>query len=550
MKLDKSVDEAKDHAKLIWVTSFQQSKVFSVTSLCRPNALTPCKFGMGGVPCVFYKAPSWGDDAFHPRNFATKGDHLSLNKIPSWQRSGFSPWFGNTMQVIPRQQDGINHSTSPVESSGVIARKPTWDPGGVAIYESDVFVQGSAPIVRYLLKHTPDNMLLDLVCLSEKYIQHALICSLLACMEEEVDLAGYIPTLMLVLLNDKYIKFKQAIHKNLQFDSRSVALIFPWDPGSLLWSLQFITADQFLCLEEFKGSGSCTSTYLQLALKEIVSFRWGAQFSIFWWRMWALLHRLLYSYGQHTYFSYFAVWCIWPLECNQQKIQDWQILQLITSRPAPSKVDFLCMHAWENQVIRFAEIWMLGLPAASVLFHIISIHKLNTTVMRLLYSELWKPRCKHYFAAAGLSGNFSCYYDFEMILTENYSLLQNLFQFLASSCCTCSLSHWSTFCAMHQGVINIAVLRSDAFKGITSERQLFVFQSIRKCQDFCPLVFSAHKLQYTTWDPGIHLSVCAISVAIGAKYAYDGALTMHLHRVDTATWASRCLGTSNILPGR
>jgi hypothetical protein len=136
--------------------------------------------------------------------------------------------------------------------------------------------------------------------------------------------------------------------------------------------------------------------------------------------------------------------------------------------------------------------------------------------MRLLYSERWKPRCKHYFAVAGLSGNFSCYYDFEMILTENYSLLQNLFQFLASSCCTCSLSHWSTFCAMHQE--------------ITSERQLFVFQSIRKCQDFCPLVFSTHKLQYTTWDPGIHLSVCAISVATGARYAYDGApLWRRLH---------------------
>jgi hypothetical protein len=70
------------------------------------------------------------------------------------------------------------------------------------------------------------------------------------------------------------------------------------------------------------------------------------------------------------------------------------------------------------------------------------------------YTKLWHPSCKHYFAIAQIS----------------YVLVQNSFQFFASSCCTCSVSHWSTFCSMHQGDTTIAVLRRGAFKGITSER--------------------------------------------------------------------------------
>jgi hypothetical protein len=82
----------------------------------------------------------------------------------------------------------------------------------------------------------------------------------------------------------------------------------------------------------------------------------------------------------------------------------------------------------------------------------------------------WHPRCKHYFfAIAWLSENFSCYYDVEVILSENYAVLQNLFQFLASSYCTCAFSHCSTFCDMHQGDTALAVLRRDAFRGIESE---------------------------------------------------------------------------------
>jgi hypothetical protein len=171
----------------------------------------------------------------------------------------------------------------------------------------------------------------------------------------------------------------------------------------------------------------------------------------------------------------------------------------------------------------------------------------------------WHPRCKHYFfAIAWLSENFSFYYDVEVILSENYALLQNLFQFLASSYCTCAFSHCSTFSAMHQGDTALAVLRRDAFRGIALEcaeygiklgtqsqifemhecspwssqfivafirftRRQLLFQSICKRQDICPLANSAHKLQYMTSGPGVHWSVCAISVATGARYACDGA---------------------------
>jgi hypothetical protein len=43
-------------------------------------------------------------------------------------------------------------------------------------------------------------------------------------------------------------------------------------------------------------------------------------------------------------------------------------------------------------------------------------------------------------------------------------------------------------------------------------RQLLMPQSIHKCQDSCPLAISARILQYRPWDPGVHLSFCAIIV--------------------------------------
>ena len=98
--------------------------------------------------------------------------HFMLNKIPSsWQQSVFSPWLGNTLLVIPRKQEGIYHSASLTESRVVIARNPCWDPGDVDIYKRDALIPSSVQFDQYLLKNTTlDNMLLNLVCLSEENI--------------------------------------------------------------------------------------------------------------------------------------------------------------------------------------------------------------------------------------------------------------------------------------------------------------------------------------------------------------------------------------------
>jgi hypothetical protein len=85
MKLGESVDKAEDATNLIWVTPSQWNKVYGVTPLCGQSALPPGKSGFGGASGVFEKGLTWGNNAFHPENFATKYDRLSLNKIPAWQ---------------------------------------------------------------------------------------------------------------------------------------------------------------------------------------------------------------------------------------------------------------------------------------------------------------------------------------------------------------------------------------------------------------------------------------------------------------------------------
>jgi hypothetical protein len=97
------------------------------------------------------------------------------------------------------------------------------------------------------------------------------------------------------------------------------------------------------------------------------------------------------QHGQHTCFSSSLMWCIGWLECNQQQILALKILQLLTDSSAPSKVEFFCWHTFENQVILLPDIWMLELLVVSVMFHVSPIPKLNTIVMRLLYSHRGTP---------------------------------------------------------------------------------------------------------------------------------------------------------------
>jgi hypothetical protein len=104
------------------------------------------------------------------------------------------------------------------------------------------------------------------------------------------------------------------------------------------------------------------------------------------------------------------------LECNHHEILDRQILHLIIGNSALSKVELTCLHTLESPIILLADKWKLELFAASVMFHVISTQKLNTIVMRLVYSQPWHPTCKHYFTTiAQLSESFICYYDVVML---------------------------------------------------------------------------------------------------------------------------------------
>lgn len=133
--------------------------------------------------------------------------------------------------------------------------------------------------------------------------------------------------------------------------------------------------------------------------------------------------------------------------------------------------------------------------------------------------------------------------------------VENSFQFLAAGG-TCSFSSCSNLCTVHQRDTAMAPIRIDAFKGIASDfteygikidhrsqvlgilegyptsqfvvvfvlfrgRQLLVFPSICKGQDFCSLAISANKLQHMTWNPGVHLSVSTRSVKVTAAGARD-----------------------------
>jgi hypothetical protein len=83
-------------------------------------------------------------------------------------------------------------------------------------------------------------------------------------------------------------KHQQLLAREMQHGSDLAALLMSWNPGNCLLSLQFITADQFRRVEEFKGS-----THMQLALQEIMLLCWNAKFCISWCVTWALLYMSL-----------------------------------------------------------------------------------------------------------------------------------------------------------------------------------------------------------------------------------------------------------------
>jgi len=132
----------------------------------------------------------------------------------------------------------------------------------------------------------------------------------------------------------------------------------------------------------------------------------------------------------------------------------------------------------------------------------------------------WQPSYKHnYFASiAQPSENLSCYYEAEMIPSANCGLLQYSFQFLASASCTCSFSRRSNFCSRHQTDSATAVLRRGTFKRIAAEGAEYIKLGTQShnfgVQIFCLVATSGNKLQYMIWDPGVHLSVCAISLEV------------------------------------
>jgi hypothetical protein len=101
---------------------------------------------------VLDKMPSWR------RGFNLgSSEHPNLRRIPPWSRSSFSPWLGNTIQVILGQQEGIHISCSPTELPIVPQR--LWDPGIVTIQEVVVLVHVKAKqLIFVLLEHTNQHM--------------------------------------------------------------------------------------------------------------------------------------------------------------------------------------------------------------------------------------------------------------------------------------------------------------------------------------------------------------------------------------------------------
>ncbi|KAE8814794.1 hypothetical protein D1007_07794 [Hordeum vulgare] len=78
-------DARNDAANLIWV---QWNKVLEVSPPCGPTTLVPGNSGIGDARNMFDKAPPWRNNNFHAGVFATNGDRLVPNKIPSLGEKG------------------------------------------------------------------------------------------------------------------------------------------------------------------------------------------------------------------------------------------------------------------------------------------------------------------------------------------------------------------------------------------------------------------------------------------------------------------------------
>jgi hypothetical protein len=104
------------------------------------------------------------------------------------------------MRVILGQLEGIRISCSPIQLHNI--RQQLWDLGILAIYECNFFISRSGPFLQHLEKNKPvDNMHMDFILLLAQDILGIIVLLLRA--------------LLLVLLNDKYSKLEQAVHRNL-----------------------------------------------------------------------------------------------------------------------------------------------------------------------------------------------------------------------------------------------------------------------------------------------------------------------------------------------
>jgi hypothetical protein len=103
----------------------------------------------------------------------------------------------------------IRISCRPIQLHNI--RQQLWDPGILAIYECNFLISCSGPFFQHLEKNTPvDNMQMDFILLLAHDILGILVLLLRA--------------LLLVLLNDKYSKLEQAVHRNLWVCAKKSAL--------------------------------------------------------------------------------------------------------------------------------------------------------------------------------------------------------------------------------------------------------------------------------------------------------------------------------------